>query len=324
MDCPHLQTLRQSTGVGRPGLADCEAMPELPEVEVAARNLRRWGQGRRIRAVWADARATRIFRPANPAATVRRLAGARIDGIRRVGKNLLLTLQGPGASPGTRAGARRASAATRIEPLGLWSHLGMTGKWVRRRPDDPRPPHARVDLTLDDGSRLVYLDPRMFGRLRWVPGARFDALDELSALGPDPVTDGIEAPRLAERLAGLPARLPIKVALLDQSLLAGVGNIQASEALFRARIDPRRPAATLSRAEVGRLRRGILASIAHTLEALASGDSDIRYVEEDRNDNPFLVYARAGQLCTRCKRAQIERVVQAQRATFCCPYCQRT
>ena len=209
-------------------------MPELPEVEVAARNLRRWGQGRRIRAVWADARATRIFRPANPAATVRRLAGARIDGIRRVGKNLLLTLQGPGASPGTRAGAR-----------------------------------------------------------------------------------------LAERLARLPARLPIKVALLDQSLLAGVGNIQASEALFRARIDPRRPAATLGRAEVGRLRRGILASIAHTLEALASGDSDIRYVEEDRNDNPFLVYARAGQLCTRCKRAQIERVVQAQRATFYCPYCQR-
>jgi formamidopyrimidine-DNA glycosylase len=163
----------------------------------------------------------------------------------------------------------------------------------------------------------------MFGRLRWVPGACFDAVAELRALGPDPLTDGIEAPRLAERLAGLPARLPIKVALLDQSLLAGVGNIQASEALFRARIDPRRPAASLSRAEVGRLRRGILASIAHTLETLASGDADVRYVEEDRSENPFLVYDRAGQVCPRCKRARIVRVVQAGRATFFCPNCQR-
>jgi formamidopyrimidine-DNA glycosylase len=281
-------------------------MPELPEVEIAARNLRRWGQGHRIGAAWADARAKRIFRPASPA-TARRLAGARIDGIRRVGKNLLVTLQAPGRPP-----------------LGLWSHLGMTGKWVRRRSGDPRPPHARVDLTLDDGSRLVYVDPRMFGRLRWVPGAAFDAVAELRALGPDPLTDGIDAPRLAERLAALPARLPIKVALLDQSLLAGVGNIQASEALFRARIDPRRPAATLGRVEVGRLRRGILASIAHTLETLGSGDSDIRYVEEDRSDNPFWVYDRAGELCLRCKRARIERLVQAQRATFYCPYCQRS
>jgi formamidopyrimidine-DNA glycosylase len=216
-----------------------------------------------------------------------------------------------------------SAAASSVEPIGLWSHLGMTGKWVRRLSDDPRPPHARVDLTLDDGSRLVYVDPRMFGRLRWVPGARFDAVAELRALGPDPLTDGIEAPRLAERLAGLPARLPIKVALLDQSLLAGVGNIQASEALFRARIDPRRPAASLSRAEVGRLRRGILASIAHTLETLASGDADIRYVEEDRSENPFLVYDRAGQVCPRCKRARIVRVVQAGRATFFCSNCQR-
>ena len=306
-------------------------MPELPEVEVAARNLRRWGQGRRIRAAWADARAKRIFRPANPA-TARQLAGARMDGIQRIGKNLLLTLQGgPGASRANRSGARETSAAALDPQFGLWSHLGMTGKWVRRRSGDPRPPHARVDLTLDDGSRLVYVDPRMFGRLRWVPGARFDAVAELRALGSDPLTDGIEAPRLAERLAVLPARLAIKVALLDQSLLAGVGNIQACEALFRARIDPRRPAATLGRVEVGRLRRGILASIAHTLEALADpssggvadADSDIRYVEDDRGDNPFLVYARAGQRCTRCKRARIERVVQAGRATFYCPYCQR-
>jgi formamidopyrimidine-DNA glycosylase len=310
-------------------------MPELPEVEIAARNLWRWGQGHRIRAVWTDARAKRIFRPASPA-TARRLAGARLDGIRRVGKNLLLTLQGPRASRAARAGTRVASAAaSSVEPIGLWSHLGMTGKWVRRLCGDARPPHARVDLTLDDGSRLVYVDPRMFGRLRWVPGARFDTVAELHALGPDPLTDGIDAARLAERLGGLPARLPIKVALLDQSLLAGVGNIQASEALFRARIDPRRPAATLSRAEVGRLRRGILASIAHTLEALAvassdapssggaGSDSDIRYVEEDRSENPFLVYDRAGQVCPRSSRARIVRVVQAGRATFYCPHCQR-
>ena len=305
-------------------------MPELPEVEVAARNLRRWAEGREIVAVRTYPRATRIFRPGNPA-TLRHLVGTRLETVRRVGKNLLLTLRAPPeakpeAKSRTRSPARPAASPGASSAVGVWSHLGMTGKWVRRLPGAPSPPFARLDLTLDDGARLHYVDPRMFGRLRWVPAADFDALPELRSLGPDPLVDGVDPRRLGERLSR--SKLPIKVALLDQTVLAGVGNIQASEALFRARLDPRRPAARLSRAELGRLGRAIVDSIAFTLASFGEagsdgGDADIHYVEEDRADNPFLVYGRDGEPCPRSRRATIVRLVQAQRATFFCPHCQR-
>jgi formamidopyrimidine-DNA glycosylase len=282
-------------------------MPELPEVEVAARNLRRWGAGKRVSATAADPRAARIFRPATVRA-LGRLRGLRLDEVRRVGKNLLLTF----------------SAARAGEPLGVWSHLGMTGKWVRRRAGDPPPASRRLSLALDDGGRLDYVDMRMFGRFRLVPGARFAEVPDLAALGPDALTDGVDPRRLGQRLARV--ALPIKVALLDQTVLAGVGNIQASESLFRAKIDPRRPARSLSPAELKRLAKGVRDSIAFTLKSFAKtgadgGDEDIAYVEENA-PNPFLVYGRAGEPCPGCKRGKIVRIVQAQRATFYCPDCQ--
>jgi formamidopyrimidine-DNA glycosylase len=288
-------------------------MPELPEVEVAARNLRRWGVGRRVSGTAADPRAARIFRPST-ARGLTRLRGARLDEVRRIGKNLLLTF----GSPGKRGAA----------PLGVWSHLGMTGKWVHRREADPAPASRRLSLALDDGSRLDYLDMRMFGRFRLVPGARFEEVPDLAALGPDPLTDGVDPRRLGERLARV--ALPIKVALLDQTVLAGVGNIQASESLFRARIDPRCPARSLSPADLKRLAKGIRDSIAFTLKSFAQagadgGDEDIAYVEEDA-PNPFLVYGRAGEPCPGHKgkktSGKIVRIVQAGRATFYCPDCQ--
>jgi formamidopyrimidine-DNA glycosylase len=278
-------------------------VPELPEVEVAARNLRRWTKGRRVRGV--EAAVTSIVSAAGPLGLAP-LVGARVRGVERVGKHLLVTL--------TR----------RRETLGLWSHLGMTGKWVRRArgADAPRFSHAR--LVLDDGSTLHYCDPRRLGRLRLVPDARFDERPSLAALGPDPLRDGVDAARLHARLARV--SLPIKTALLDQKILAGVGNIQASESLFRAKLDPRRPARALTRGEVGRLARAILASIAFTLARFAEsradeGDGDIVYVEENRKLNPFLVYGRATLPCPRCKRGVIERLVQAGRSTFLCETC---
>ena len=288
-------------------------MPELPEVEVAARNLRRWGAGQTIRAVRTDPRAARLFRPGSAKAALA-LAGARLREIRRVGKNLLLTF------------------ARGRAPVGVWSHLGMTGKWLRRAAAEPAPPATRVELDLEGGARLCYVDRRMFGRFRVVRGARFERLPEIAALGPDPLVDGIDVRALADRLARL--RTPIKVALLDQTLLAGVGNIQASESLFRAGIDPRRPARSLSAAEVRRLAAGIRRSIDFTLGSFAvagadGGGADIGYVEERQAPNPFLVYGRAGERCPRCKRAgsqggggTIVRIVQAGRATFYCPRCQ--
>jgi len=282
-------------------------MPELPEVEVAARNLRRWMAGRWVRAVRSDGHARRIFRPGTPRA-LQALAGARFEGVRRIGKNLLVSLAGTNG------------------PVGFWSHLGMTGKWLRRTTGEPSPPASRVEIELDGGTRLHYVDRRMFGRFRLVPAARFDRLPELAALGPDPLTDGIDADTLQARLARL--KTPIKVALLDQTLLPGVGNIQASEALFRAAIDPRRPARSLSTAEVKRLAGAILKSIHFTLATFAAegadgGGADIGYVEEGTAPNPFLVYGRAGTRCPRCKKGTIVRIVQAGRATFFCPSHQR-
>jgi formamidopyrimidine-DNA glycosylase len=277
-------------------------VPELPEVEVAARNLRRWTARRTVRGV--EASATSIVRPAGPRALVP-LVGARVRKVDRVGKHLLLTM------------------ARATDVVGLWSHLGMTGKWLRRAPGAAPPRFSHARLTLDDGDVLHYCDMRRFGRLRLVPGADFAAIPTLAALGPDPLRDGVDAEKLQARLARV--RLPIKVALLDQTVLAGVGNIQASEACFRARIDPRRAASSLTRAELGRLARAIVASIRYTLGRFAkdgadAGDGEIVYVEEDRKSNPFKVYGRAGAPCPRCG-SMIKRIVQAQRSTFFCAAC---
>jgi formamidopyrimidine-DNA glycosylase len=289
-------------------------MPELPEVEVAARNLRRWTAGRRIVSVRPAAAARRIFRvDSERAASARALAvlvGARFGEIRRIGKNLLVTLDG------------------RSGPIGVWSHLGMTGKWSRRSSGEAAPRFSRLAIELDDRSQLHYVDLRLFGRFRVVPAARFDEVAELRALGPDPLADGIDAAALHARLAR--SKLPIKIAMLDQRLFAGVGNIQANEALFRAGIDPRRPARALSRREVAALGAAVLASIRFTLDSFAKtgadgGAADIGYVEEGA-DNPFLVYDRAGAPCPKARRSKahptILRIVQGGRSTFYCPRCQ--
>ncbi|HUL59576.1 MAG TPA: bifunctional DNA-formamidopyrimidine glycosylase/DNA-(apurinic or apyrimidinic site) lyase [Anaeromyxobacteraceae bacterium] len=275
-------------------------MPELPEVEIAARNLRRWAAGRRIERVETDPRARRIFRPATPAALSRALTGARVEEIGRAGKNLLLRLDRGGT------------------PLGLHSHLGMTGKWIRREAGAAPPSHSRVRLALDDGAVLHYRDPRLFGRLRLVPGARFDAVPEVAALGPDPLAGPLDVGRLADALAR--SRLPVKVRIMDQRVLAGVGNIYASEACFRARIDPRRKARSLERAEVRRLARAVVAAMQEGIERQEG--PEIAYVEEG-GENPFLVYAREGERCPRGDGGRIRRLVQAQRSTYFCARCQR-
>ncbi len=276
-------------------------MPELPEVEIAARNLRRWTRGRRLVRLEGDPGARYIFRPSTPRALARALEGGRFGPIRRVGKNLLVAMDRDG------------------EPVGLLAHLGMTGKWLLRRNGDPAPRFSRARLALDDGSVLHFSDLRLFGRLRAIPGARFDEVPEVAALGPDPLEAGIDADRLHEALAR--SRLPVKVRIMDQRIVPGVGNIYASEALFRARIDPRRKGASVSRKGAGALARAIVEAMR---EGIARQEGpEITYVEEPGAENPFLVYAREGETCPRCRRAKIARIVQAQRSTFFCPRCQR-
>jgi formamidopyrimidine-DNA glycosylase len=299
-------------------------MPELPEVEVAARSLSAWARGRRVRAVTVTDRRT--LDGGKPAALAA-LVGTRLESVERIGKNLLLTF-------------RRGPPARQV--VGVWSHLGMTGKWLRRAPAEPAPRFARVRLDFVGGPTLYFADLRLFGFFRLVPGADFAALPVLAALGPDPLRTGIDTARLAERFGR--SRLPIKVSIMDQALIPGVGNIQASEGLNRAGIDPRRPARSLTKPEIARLARGLLASFHHTLRSFekegvlppqegaraATGSpkaekqrSDVSYVEESGTHNPFRVYDRAGARCPRCRKGTIERIVQAGRSTYFCPACQR-
>jgi formamidopyrimidine-DNA glycosylase len=263
-------------------------VPELPEVEHARRTLEQWMLRGHIDSVSVqDARI--LDDGTKPAAVVRALTGAYVAAIQRRGKWLRIELD---------SGVR------------VFSHLGMTGKWVLARPVDGTLKFEKVRFD-------VSADPRIFGR--FVVIAKKDAdLPAWSALGPDPLLDGIDVGALQAKLAT--RKLAIKPALLDQTVLAGVGNIQATEALFDARIDPRRPARELSRKEVSALARAITRTIARTI-ALQDGPT-IQYVEEAGAPNPFLVYGNEGTPCPRCKRP-LAKMVLGGRGTVFCPHCQR-
>jgi formamidopyrimidine-DNA glycosylase len=202
----------------------------------------------------------------------------------------------------------------------VFSHLGMTGKWVRVQVGDKTLRFERLclDVTARRTKRSVrYLDQRLFGRFVVVEGGDAD-LPEWSTLGPDPLADGIDVQALQAKLAK--RALAIKPTLLDQRVLAGVGNILATEALFVARIDPRRPARDLSRAEVAALARGIRTTIDDVLAA-QEGDT-IEYVEDPGATNPFMVYGHESEPCPRCKRP-LSKIVLGGRGTVLCAHCQR-
>ncbi len=276
-------------------------MPELPEVEHAARSLRAWLGGRTIRR--ARAADTRLFRGSSSRDFELLLPGRRLERIDRRGKYLLLTFDGG---------------------LGLLSHLGMTGKWVRRSPRPPSgrrtvPLHSHARLDLDDGSALHYVDPRLFGQLSLVREGAVAELPVIRALGPDALLDGVDAARLHAVLAR--SARPVKVALLDQSVLAGVGNIYATEALFRAGIHPARPSRSLTQGEVSRLAEGIRVSMELSLAGM--GEGEIAYLSQRRGvTNRFLVYNHAGAPCPRCG-APIAGMVLGGRSSAFCPGCQR-
>jgi formamidopyrimidine-DNA glycosylase len=267
-------------------------VPELPEVEIASRQLRSWAKGKRI--VSARAERTRVIR-GQSAQRFAQLGGHRLVDVARTGKWMLLEFDGGEA---------------------LLSHLGMTGKWIRRRSDEMPASHVRASLALEDGHVLDYRDPRLFGRLVRGSARELKARSPLAKLGPDPLS-GIDVDRLFATL--LRTRRSLKEALMDQRTLAGLGNIQVSEALYRAKLHPQRLGVSLSRDEVERLARAIDDSLRAALEGEDS-DEPITYVEEG-GENIFLVYDRAGEPCANCGTA-IERIVQGGRSTYFCPHCQ--
>jgi formamidopyrimidine-DNA glycosylase len=268
-------------------------LPELPEVEVARRNLEKWLKRGKLTRAELSPRSYVVAGAGGARAFGETMVGHAVRAVERRGKWLRLALDGD---------------------LALFSHLGMTGKWVLRRQDAP--PERFERARLDTAKRSVrFVDMRLFGTLSGVRGER--APKAWTALGPDALVDGVDPERLQARLARRSSS--IKEALLDQTLIAGVGNIQAAEALWRAKIHPERAASSLSAAELRALAQSIEGSIRDTL-AREDGP-EITYVEEPGADNPFDVYGKHGEPCPRC-RTRLQRIVQGGRSTVFCPRCQ--
>jgi formamidopyrimidine-DNA glycosylase len=271
-------------------------MPELPEVETVVRTLRPHVVGQRIASVWTSGKPLRLGRRID----MRRLrlasVGATIEAVRRKGKYVLLDLDQGG---------------------GVLVHLGMTGRLRLHEAGEERAKHTHVVWSLQGGRELRFVDPRRFG---WVAAATdVEALPEVRALGPDPLTE-LDVDELRSSL--LASRAPIKAFLLDQHRIAGLGNIYVCEALFRARVNPRTEARRLAgKADV------LLQAIGETLEiGIANCGTSFRdFVdaagEPGRNVASLLVYGREGQACFEC-RGRVRRRVDGGRSTFYCGRCQ--
>ena len=239
----------------------------------------------------------RTVAPLEPDEFRARLVGARVTAIRRRGKYLLIELSGGDT---------------------LLVHRRMSGNLVFSRAGETVA-YARVSLELDDGRRVVFSDPRKFGRLSLA--ATSDVPQTLGALGPEPLDDAFTASALAERLAR--QGRAIKAVLLEQSIVAGLGNIYADEALFRAGIHPTRPARGLLPGEIMALRDGIRHVLRTGIEhgGTTFGRHRDVFNEAGTNVEHLLVYRRTGQPCLRCG-TPIQRMVVAQRGTHFCPRCQ--
>jgi formamidopyrimidine-DNA glycosylase len=274
-------------------------MPELPEVETICRQLAPKVSGHTIAAaevldpLWSE--------PRPPAEVERALRGRVVRGLGRRGKYLILEVDG--------------------ERFCVM-HLRMTGNLLWLRPEDDEPPYLRVRFILDSGDRLAFCDLRRFGTGIVLEGK--EALDDYlgSRLGPEPLDPRFTAEVLRRQASG--RRAPVKAFLLDQSRIAGIGNIYADEALFRARIHPLKPAGRLRRAETERLRDAIVETLEAGIDSF--GASIDRY--RDSNGEPgemqnrFLVHLREGEPCPRCGAAVVK-LRAAGRGTYVCPRCQR-
>jgi len=274
-------------------------MPELPEVETYVRELAPLLAGRRVRA--AQVLWPRTIAAPDVAAFVAQIVGQQFATFGRRGKYMLLGL---------------ASGAT------LVVHLRMTGQ-LQVEPADVAPDkHTHVTLDLDSGERLFFRDARKFGRI-WLVD---DSAPVLARLGPEPLSDDFTPQGFGQRLAGRQAA--IKALLLEQSIVAGVGNIYADEALFRAAIHPLRSGGSLNGDELARLHAAVRAVLADGIAAAGSslGVSSIQnYQRPSGQPGSFQeqhrVFQRTGQPCLVCG-APITRIVVAQRGTHFCPHCQ--
>lgn len=293
-------------------------MPELPEVETIVRGLHQRVAGDTIESVWIGSRKQPLKSPAAVIAAT--LEGKRILRVHRAGKHIVFDLEGEAQASHAKAKShagrgqtRQATQQSDAQTAQWIVHLGMTGRLVVSEPATEIAKHTHVIVKLASGRELRFIDPRMFGKLSVHTGG-FDPG------GVEPLE--VSEERFIELFQG--RKTPIKSALLNQKLLRGVGNIYADESLFRARIRPRRRAATITRAQLSKLHAAVQEVLR---EAIALGGSSISdYVDADGEEGFFQlqhrVYGREGEPCLVCGTA-IRRVVLAGRSSHYCSNCQK-
>ena len=281
-------------------------MPELPEVETVRRGLEPALTGRRI--ARAEVRRADLRWPFPPD-MARRLTGARVDALRRRSKYILADLD---------------TGETLLVHLGMSGRVlidaAPTAQMAHRAGGDAK--HDHVVLTTDSGARITYNDARRFGAMDLMTTAQADQHKLLASLGPEPLGNAFDADVLTAAMAG--RRAPVKNVLLDQRVVAGLGNIYVCEALWRAGIAPARLAGAISGARVARLVPAIRDVLT---EAIAAGGSSLRDHRQTDGElgyfqHNFAVYGREGEPCPTCNRA-ISRIVQSGRSSFYCAKCQR-
>ncbi len=283
-------------------------MPELPEVETVRRGIEAHVVGRKIERV--EIGRTRSVRRTGPEAVIAGLTGTALVAANRRGKYLVCPLDS-GES--------------------LMVHLRMSGRVLVRPAGHERPPHTHVVLHLAPSpagvrNEMWFVDPRTFGEVVvFDPAHADDVVPELSRLGPDPVLDHFDAAVLGSRLRG--RRAPVKQLLLDQHVVAGIGNIYADEVLHRAKVRGDRPADQLSRVAISRIADAITEVLTAAIEAGGSTLDDTQYVDVSGETGSFQhehrVYGRAGLPCLTCGKGVIRRSMKGGRSSSWCPLCQR-
>ncbi len=271
-------------------------MPELPEVETIRRQLAPAVEGRRLERI--RVLDQRWCEPAPPEAIADALDGRVIERLGRRGKYLVMSFE---------------------DDVHLVMHLRMTGNMLLTAEE---PKHTRVRMELDDGQTLLFVDVRRFGTGDVLLGS--DALAEYfaSRLGVEPLSPDFTAAALREQARG--RKQPVKAFLLNQERIAGVGNIYADEALWRARIHPLKPVGTLRKAQIEALRDAVVESLNAGIDAKGASIDDYRHVDGAQGSfqDRFLVHLRKGEPCFRCG-TPIEKMRAAGRGTYICPRCQR-
>jgi formamidopyrimidine-DNA glycosylase len=278
-------------------------VPELPEVETVRRGLERFVVGRRIDGV--EVGRERTVRRTSARALVDGLTGTTVLRADRRGKYLRLPLDSGDE---------------------LMVHLRMSGQLLVAPAGTSRPAHTHVALALDDGNELWFVDPRTFGEMVVFDPDHVDVeVPELAKMGVDPIAEELSPAVLRRILAG--RRRQLKALLVDQHVIAGIGNIYADEILHRARLRPERTSETVTRAGADRLHAAIHDVLTTAIDAGGSTLRDAQYVDLFGSGGSFQdehrVYGRGGERCLTCGRGTVRRIVVAQRSTHYCPVCQR-